>query len=38
MFVTDNDILCDIHSNCITAKNKCETTDMNKTQLERKIN
>lgn len=34
MFVNDDDILCNIHSNCVQVKDKCETTDMNKTQLE----
>ena len=34
MFLNDNDILCNIHNSCVQVKDKCETTDMNKTQLE----
>lgn len=36
MFVNDEDILCNLHSSCMKVSDKCETTDMNKSQLEGK--
>ena len=34
MFVNDEDVLCNLHTSCMKTNDKCETTDMNKSQLE----
>jgi len=34
MFVNDEDLLCNIHTSCLKVNDTCESTDMNKTQLE----
>tara|TARA_Y200000002_G_scaffold383222_1_gene404148 strand:- start:4000 stop:10041 length:6042 start_codon:yes stop_codon:yes gene_type:complete len=34
MFINDDDILCNIHTNCMKVQDNCETTDLNKTKLE----
>jgi len=36
MFVNDEDVLCNIQSNCVRVNDKCESTSMNKTQLEQR--
>ena len=35
-FLTDDDALCNVQKDCINVNNKCESTSLNKTQLEEK--
>lgn len=34
MFINDDDILCNIHKNCMKVQDNCETADLNKTKIE----
>ena len=36
MFINDDTLLCNIQKDCITANKQCETTNLNKTQIEEK--
>lgn len=36
MFINDDALLCNIQKDCITANKQCETTNLNKTQIEEK--